>query len=70
MHAINTDTCTKKPVWIRAMEKNYNRTLYTRVQRLLNIKISKFFHTTSNEALCILTVNAPTIIKDEEEANI
>ena len=30
------------PVWIRAMEKNYNRTLYTRV-RLINIKIAKSF---------------------------
>jgi hypothetical protein len=31
------------PVWIRVMKKNYNRTLYTRVQRLLNIKIAKSF---------------------------
>ena len=58
------------PVWIRAMQKNYNRTLYTRVQRLINIKIAKSFRTTSNEALCILTGNAPIIIKAEEAANI
>jgi len=49
--------------------KNYNRTLYTRVQRLINIKIAKSFRTTSNEALCILTGNAPIIIKAEEAAN-
>jgi hypothetical protein len=51
------------PVWIRAMERNYNRTLYTRVQRLINITIAKAYRTTSNEALCILTGNAPIIIK-------
>ena len=44
--------------------------LYTRVQRLINIKIAKSFRTTSNEALCILTGNAPIIIKAEEAANI
>jgi ribonuclease HI len=58
------------PVWIRAMETNYNKTLYTRVQRLINIKIAKAYRTTSNEALCILTGNAPIIIKAEEAANI
>jgi len=52
------------------MEKNYNRTIYTRVQRLINIKIAKSFRTTSNEALSILTSNAPIIIKAEEAANI
>jgi hypothetical protein len=58
------------PVWIKAMEKNYNRTLYSRVQRFINIKISKSNRTTSNEALCILTGNAPIIIKAEEASNI
>jgi len=29
------------PVWVRAMEKNYNRTLYSRVKRVMNIKIDK-----------------------------
>jgi ribonuclease HI len=58
------------PVWIQAMEKNCNRTLYSRVQRLMNIKISKSYRTTSNDALCILTGNAPTEIKAEESANV
>jgi hypothetical protein len=31
------------PVGIRAMEKNCNRTLYNRVQRLINIKIAKAY---------------------------
>ena len=51
------------PVWIQAIEKNCNRTLYSRVQRLINIKISKSYRTTSNDALCILTGNAPIEIK-------
>jgi len=58
------------PVWVRAMEKNCNRTLYSRVQRLMNIKIAKAYCTTSNDALCILTDNAPVEIKTEEAANI
>jgi len=59
------------PVWIRAMEKkNYNRILYSRVQRLMNIKIAKAYRTTSNDTLCILTGNTPIEIKAEETANI
>ena len=58
------------PVWIRAMEKNCNRTLYSRVQQLMNIKIAKRYHTNSNDALCILTGNAPVEIKAEEGANL
>ena len=58
------------PVWIRAMEKNCNRTLYRRVQWLMNIKIAKAYRTTSNDALCILTGNAPVEIKAEEAANL
>jgi len=58
------------PVWVRAMEKNCVRTLYCRVQRLVNIKIAKAYRTTSNDALCILTGNAPVELKTEEVANI
>jgi len=46
------------PVWSRAMEKNCNRTLYSRVQQLINIKIAKAYRTTSSDALCMLTGNA------------
>jgi len=52
------------------MEKNCNRTLYSRVQRLMNIKIAKAYRTTSNDALCILTGNAPVELKTEEAANV
>jgi len=58
------------PVWVRAIENNCNRTLYSRVQRLVNIKIAKAYSTTSNDALCILTGNAPVELKTEEAANI
>jgi len=58
------------PVWVRVMEKTCNRTLYSRVQRLMNIKKAKAYRTTSNDALCILTGNAPVELKTEEAANI
>jgi hypothetical protein len=58
------------PVWIQAIEKSCNRTLYSRVQRLMNIKILKSYRTTSNDALCILTGKAPIEIKAEETAII
>jgi len=57
------------PVWARAMEKKCNRTLYSRVQRLMNIKIAKAYCTTSIDALCILTGNAPVELKTKEAAN-
>jgi hypothetical protein len=50
--------------------KNCNRTLYIRVQRLINIKIAKAYRTTSSDALCILTGNAPVQLKAEEAANL
>jgi hypothetical protein len=58
------------PVWIGAMEKNCNRTLYNRVQRLMNIKIAKGYRTTSNDAHCILTGTTPIQIKAVGTANI
>jgi outer membrane translocation and assembly module TamA len=36
----------------------------------MNIKIAKAYRTTSNDALCILTSNAPVEIKVEEAANL
>jgi hypothetical protein len=58
------------PVWIRAMEKNSNRTLYNRVQRFINIKIAKAYRTTSNDALCVINGNTPIEMKAEEAANL
>ena len=58
------------PVWRGAMEKKCNKTIYSRVQRLMNIKIAKAYQTTSNEALCILIRTTPTEIKAEDTANL
>jgi membrane protein insertase Oxa1/YidC/SpoIIIJ len=55
------------PVWIQA---KIATTLYSRVQRLINIKISKSYRTTSNDAFRIITGNEPIEIKAEESANI
>jgi len=54
------------PVWIDAMKYKHNRQKYIRVQRLINIKMAKAYHTTSSEALCILTGMTPINIKLEE----
>ena len=58
------------PVWIKALEKECNRKIYNRVQRLINIKIVKAYRTTSNEALCTLTGLNPTVKQAEEKAKI
>jgi hypothetical protein len=36
----------------------------------MNIKIAKAYRTTSSDALCILTGNAPVELKAEEAANL
>ena len=58
------------PVWIKVLEKECNRKIYNRLQRIINIKIAKAYRTTSNEALCTLTGLTPIVIKAEEEAKI
>jgi hypothetical protein len=58
------------PVWIEALKKECNKTIYNRVQRLINIKIAKAFRTTSNEALCTFTGLTPIVIKAEEAAKL
>jgi hypothetical protein len=57
------------PVLIGAMDKKCNKTIYSRVQRLINIKIAKAYRTTSNEALCTLIGITPIEIKAAETAN-
>jgi hypothetical protein len=54
------------PVWIGAMAKKCNKILYTRVQRLMNIKIAKAYRTTSGEAVGVLTGITPIEIKVAE----
>jgi hypothetical protein len=57
-------------IWIGAMGKKCNKILYSRVQRLMNIKIAKAYRTTSNEALCILTGTTSIELKAEEAASL
>jgi hypothetical protein len=52
------------------LEKECNKTVYNRVQRLINIKKAKAFRTTSNKALCTLTSLTPIVIKAEEAAKL
>jgi len=52
------------------MKYAYNRRMYIRVQRLMNLRIAKAFRTTSNEALCILAGLTPIVIKTEEAITI
>ena len=54
------------------MEKKCKEIIYTysRVQRLMNIKISKAYRTTSHEALCTLTGLTSIVIKAEETAQV
>ena len=57
-------------IWIKALEKECNKTVYNRVQCLINIKIAKAFRTTSSEALCTLTGLTPIVIKVEEAVKL
>jgi hypothetical protein len=58
------------PVWIDAMERKCNKIIYSRVQRLMNMKITKVYRTISYEALCILTGTIPIEINAEETATL
>ena len=57
------------PVWIDAMKYTCNRRKYIRVQRLMNLRIAKAFHTTFTEALCVVAGTIPILIKIEETVN-
>lgn len=56
-------------VWIKALNVKSNIRRLTRIQRLINIKITKAFRTTSNEALCLLSGNTPIHIELTAMAN-
>jgi len=48
------------------MKKEYNRVKYTRVQRLISLRIAEAYLTISREALCIITGITPINLKVEE----
>jgi len=53
-------------VRVEAMNHEYNRRRYIRVQRLINISMAEAYRTTSSEALCTVTATIPLIIQIEE----
>ena len=54
------------PVWIEGLKRKHNATKLKRVQRLINIKITRAYRTTSHEALCVLTGITPILIETEK----
>jgi RNA binding protein fox-1 len=58
------------PVQMEALEKECNKTVYKKLQRLINIKLAKAFRTTSNETLCTLTGLKPIVIKAEKAVKL
>ena len=58
------------PVWADTVKYAYNRRIYIRAQRMINLRIAKAFRTTSNEALCIVANTTPITLKIEEAVKI
>ena len=56
------------PAWIDALSNKHNTMKIRRMQRLVNIKMTKAFRTTSHEALCILAGTTPIDIELRERA--
>jgi len=54
----------------RCYGKKYNKIIYRRVQRLMNMTIAKIYRRISYEALCILTGTIPKEINAEETATL
>ena len=61
--AILTSLSYGAPVWFEAMKHGDNRQKYVRVQRLINLKMTRAYRTTSSDALCRLSGIAPIIPK-------
>jgi hypothetical protein len=66
----HTHIYTYTHTYTQALEKECNKKVYNRLQRLINMKIAKAFRTTSNGALCTLTGLTPIVIKVEEAAKL
>jgi hypothetical protein len=58
------------PVWIKAIEIGKYKKKVLRVQRPLNIKMAKAYHTVSSEALCVVTGMTPINLKIEQAAQL
>jgi len=58
------------PVWSKALRKENHKARLLKVQRLINIKMTKAYRTVSNEAHCVLTGMMPLDIKIDQEAQL
>ena len=56
------------PVWKRVLDNTCYKAKIIRIQRLINIRIAKAYHTVSNDALCVIMGIIPLNIKIEETA--
>jgi len=54
------------PVWKVVLNSPCYKDKLVKIQRLINIKIAKAYHTVSNKALCIITGLMPINVKIEE----
>jgi hypothetical protein len=56
------------PVWKSVLDNTCYKAKLIRIQKLINIRIAKAYHTVSNEALCVITGLIPINIEIEETA--
>jgi hypothetical protein len=55
-------------VWKSVLDDTFYKAKLIRIQRLINIRITKTYCTVSNEALCVMTGLIPINITMEESA--
>jgi len=53
------------PIWLEAIRKSKNVTKYKRIQRLMNIKISKAYRTVTYDSSCVIAAVRPIQITIE-----
>jgi len=58
------------PVWFKAIRKENYKANVLRVQRLINRKMAKAYHTVSHEALCVFTCTITIDLKIEQTVKI
>ena len=54
------------PVWKSVLNRFCYKAKLIRIQRLINLRTAKAYHTVSNEALCVIYGRIPINIKIEE----
>jgi len=54
------------PVWINVLNKSCYKAKINRIQRHINLRIARSYHTVSKEALCVINGITPIHIKIDE----